>query len=116
MCVVSNGASGVVIPLGRTWRIVGAPNLSFETEVGALKLRVRGEVNVNSVGFDGEGVASYFKRDVDAEGVFVGRWVMLGELTREGYVTESEGVEGSATGFADLRAGILEGDGVILRS
>lgn len=85
--LLMNGDNGVVMPLGRTWRMVDVPNLSFETDVGTPKSRVRGEVNVKSVGFDGEGVPTGFDGDADADGVsraLVWRWVMLGELTREG--------------------------------
>ena len=67
--LVSNDANGVVIPLGRTWRIVEAPNLSLGVEGGASKLQFREGVNVNSVGFDGEGVPIGLVGDTDAEGV-----------------------------------------------
>ena len=67
--------------------MVEGPNLSLETEAGALKSRVRGEVNVNSVGLDGDGVPTGFEGDTDTGGVsrdLSGRWVMLGELASEG--------------------------------
>lgn len=80
--------------------MVEAPYLGFGVEAWAPKSRVRVEVNVKSVGFDGEGVPTGSEGEAGAEGVpcegvsrdLVGRCVMLGELTREGYVTESEGV------------------------
>ena len=88
--------------------MVDAPNVSFETGAGVLKSRVREEVNVKSVGFGGGGVSDVFMGDVDVDadadagGVsrdLVGRWVTLGELTREGYAT----VDGLRVSISSLR-------------
>jgi len=93
--------TGVGNPLGRTWRIVepvGRP------EVAGPKWMVREELNVKSPGLLEDGVS----RSLEGE-----RWVTLGELRSEGYsIAGSEGSDG----FFDTWVGILEGEGVRVRS